>query len=115
MRWTRLRRRRLIPYITAGAHLAAFWVTVLYVYRSADGEAALVWIWWSLPDFPVSLFPSGRPYSMLIHSIVPDNSPLSYVVYWPHLVHGVLGTMWWFCMPRWLLRHGDRRADHAQS
>lgn len=90
-----------LPIVTASVHLALFALTVVYVYTSTDGQAPLVWVLWMVPDFPLSLLHLvGPTYSRLVHSLVPRDSWLDYVLYLPHLLHGLLGTLWWYLMPR---------------
>ena len=93
-----------LPLITAAVHAVLFATTVAYVYASPDGQAALVWVLWLIPDLPVSLLEMfASPYSRWIHSFVARDSLVNYFVYAPHVIHGLLGTLWWYLMPRGVL------------
>jgi len=84
------------PIIIAIVHGMLFAATVLYVYTSSTEQAALVWLYWAPIDFPFSLLYYAAPtYSQLVYRLVGD-SPLTYVLYLPHLIHGLLGTVWWY-------------------
>jgi hypothetical protein len=45
----------LVPLGTAALHAGLFASTVIYVYTSSQAQAALVWAYWVVPDFPISL------------------------------------------------------------
>lgn len=90
-----------VPVITAVIHAVLFAATVVYVHSSTDGQAPLVWVLWIIPDFPVSLlYLVGPAYTHFVDSIVAHAAFMDYVLYMPHLVHGLLGTIWWYVMPR---------------
>ena len=94
----------LIPLALAASHAVLFAITVIYVSKSSDGQAALVWLFWDVPDFPISLLHWFAPqYSQWVHAIAQRDSFLDYVLYAPHLIHGLFGTIWWFVMPRFIL------------
>ena len=85
--------RRRIAIGLAVLHFVLFLAFVTY-FRGAnhhDGQAMLLWSYWLVIDFPVSLLvPAGW-------SLIEPDSPLTR--YWLYLVHGVLGTVWWFVLP----------------
>ena len=69
-----------IYWFAAGAasmHLLGVGVTEWYVSTSSAGQAPMVWVYWAFADFPLSLL-----YAFL------DDSFL--------IVHGLLGTIWWY-------------------
>jgi len=70
-------RTQLIASIVASAHLIGVGLTALYVSSSTAGQAPLVWVYWAFVDFPISLL-----YPALNDNVI--------------LVHGVLGTGWWY-------------------
>jgi hypothetical protein len=61
----------------ASMHLLGVGVTEWYVSTSPAGQAPMVWVYWAFADFPLSLL-----YAFL------DDSFL--------IVHGLLGTIWWY-------------------
>jgi hypothetical protein len=99
-----------IPVVTALLHGALFFVTAIYVFTSSGEQAALVWGVWVIPDFPLSLlYLLSSAYSQWIHGIVARDSFLDYLFYAPHVIHGLLGTIWWYLMPRFLVMTFSRR------
>lgn len=61
------------------------------VRLSIDGQAPLLWGILAVVDFPVSLI-------YLATSSISFRLIANYV-YLPYIVHGVFGTMWWYCIP----------------
>jgi hypothetical protein len=79
----------------AVVHLVAFIIFALYLQLSTEGQAWLLWTLWLPLDFPVSLI-ILKGFDL----IPPDSLPGRAVRTWlPYLVHGVLGTIWWFFIP----------------
>jgi hypothetical protein len=70
-------------------HLVVFVVYVFYVAGVAerDGQAQLLWIVWLLIDFPISLL------IFLAKGLGISSITVLYVI------HGVLGTIWWYFIP----------------
>lgn len=95
-------------------HLLLFFLTVLYVSQSHDGQAPLVWGIWAVIDFPVSLFyfVGGNAYSALLHSV---SGPIAWLLYLPHWIHGVLGALWWYLLARFFVSFRKRRATRTAS
>ena len=83
----------------AGAHLAAFLTLAFYITRSADPQAPLLWVVFAVIDFPLSLlyFLAGS-LSNSLHQF--EKSWVAYVLYLPYLIHGLLGPIWWYLLPR---------------
>ena len=101
-----------LPLLTAALHAALFTATVAYVYLSSAGQAALVWVLWAIADLPVSLLYFAAPwYSRLVRGVVAGHTLLEHVLYLPHVIHGLLGTAWWYIMPRFVTAALARRRD----
>ena len=85
----------------ATIHLLAFLATVAYVYSSADPQASLAWGFWAVIDFLLSLLYllAGQSYSTMLQGLSGHAEALVHVLYFPHLVHGLLGTVWWYILP----------------
>jgi hypothetical protein len=60
----------------------------------------MLWAVFAVIDFPLSLIYMivGKSYYHFLQSL--GDSPLAYILYLPHLVHGFLGTLWWYFLPR---------------
>jgi len=85
---------RKIGLALGSLHLAAFLFLVAYIHHSSDPQAALLWALFSITDFPLSLLyyfhvPSQEGYSGFARFL-----------YLPYLIHGLLGTIWWYFLPR---------------
>jgi hypothetical protein len=76
-------------------HLLAVLVFVVYLHQSNEGQAILLWTLWKPVDFPISLL---VPWGL---DVLPSTGDWagSLRPALPYLVHGVLGTLWWFCVP----------------
>jgi hypothetical protein len=79
------KQARQFATIVAGMHLLGVGATEWYVSTSPVGQAPMVWLYWAFADFPVSLL-----YALL------DDSFL--------IVHGVLGTIWWYFLTAVIVR-----------
>ena len=90
----------LVGLLAAGLHVALFFATLFYIQLSGDPQAPLTWGIWALVDFPVSMLYmiGGTEYSSFLHSW--DGSWFAKVLYLPHLLHGLLGAIQWFFLPR---------------
>jgi hypothetical protein len=80
-------------------HFVAFVVLALYIRHSVDPQAPLLWGVFAVIDFPLSLiyllagaFSHEFPYVA--------QSWFAQFLYFPYLIHGLLGTIWWYLLPR---------------
>lgn len=105
--------KKIGVYLALG-HLAAFLVTALYIAGSPVGQVALIWILWFPVDLPWSLlyFVLGENYSLWVEKLSQKSLVLSSILYAPHLIHGVIGTIWWYFLPNILkvVRHKVRHS-----
>ena len=86
---------KLIGTVLAIVHLLAFSAFVLYLHQSGEGQAILLWALWLPVDFPVSLIVLAG-----FELLPPDDSIGSAMRRaLPYLVHGILGTLWWYFLP----------------
>ena len=78
-----------IGLLLAIAHLILFFWFLWYLsdLSGRDGQGPLLWAYWLIIDFPVSL--------LVVLSFAVDITS-RYVMYF---VHGILGTIWWFYLP----------------
>lgn len=79
--------------IAALIHLLLFAIFYFYINALYAGkaQAQLIWIYWLIIDFPVSI--------LLLPTIVSGNIDIFFLCFF----HGILGTLWWYYMPRILL------------
>jgi hypothetical protein len=87
----------------AGLHFLAFVGMATYIARSVDPQAPMLWAIFAVLDFPVSLLYYLSRYVDLLRSSADNESWINQFLYMPHLIHGVVGTMWWYFLPRFLL------------
>jgi len=87
---------KFIGVVLAIAHLLAFLVFVVYLNRTSDGQAVLLWAVWLPVDFPISLIVQAG------FELLPSDGAIGSTLRrsLPYFVHGVLGTIWWFFLPR---------------
>ena len=85
----------------AVAHLLGFFVTANWVSASMDGQAPMVWALWAFIDLPWSLLYVliGRLYSHWIEALSSAHPLLVRYLYLPYVLHGLIGTVWWFYLP----------------
>ncbi|HUP79057.1 MAG TPA: hypothetical protein VM260_10930 [Pirellula sp.] len=88
----------------AVAHLLLFVGCVLYVNSTYEGQASLIWVTWAIVDFPVSLIYVlfAESYSKWLQDALQGKELLQQVLYLPHVVNGLLGTVWWYLLPKLL-------------
>src|SRR5207302_726813 len=98
-----MRTARVVGIEAASAHALAFSATVAYIQSSSDPQAPLIWADWATFDIPVSILYRLplEPYANWVMSL--KNSAVAHLLYFPHLVHGLLGTLCWYFLPRLLM------------
>ena len=89
-----------IGLLLAASHLIVFIWFLYYLndLSARDGQGPLLWVYWLVIDFPVSL---------LVILLFAVDVTSHYVMY---IVHGVLGTLWWFYLPTVLCK-GFKKAS----
>jgi hypothetical protein len=90
----------MVAAAVAGVHLLGVLLTALYVSKSPDGQAPLVWAYWLFIDLPWSL-----PLWQLMSG--------SFV-----LIHGIIGTAWWYVLVLLvgrLIAFAKSRAAHLKA
>jgi hypothetical protein len=94
-------RANRIGLVLAGWHLFFFLLTVAWVEHSADGQSSLVYVFWFPIDLPWSLlyFAIGSQYGDWLDGVHKVSSVLGNVFYPPYLIHGLVGTIWWYFLP----------------
>ena len=92
--------RKSIPKYVVAAHLILFAWVAMYTQLSSTGQAPLVGLFFGILDFPVSL---AYPLTVLFQNQFSDvggGSLLSWIFYPPFIIHGILGTAWWYLVAR---------------
>jgi hypothetical protein len=85
-----------LPLAVASFHLLLVCATAMFVNLSLGGQAPLVWGIWVVVDFPVSLLYYLSAYSGPLNAVGAQYPVLAQLLYLPHLIHGVAGTLWWY-------------------
>ena len=92
---------RRLGLFSAGVHFTCFAAMVAFTRYSQDGQASLLWLLFVPVDFPLSLgYCFAKEYSLWLHRLEP--SLLAQLLYLPYLLHGLMGTIWWYFVPRLL-------------
>jgi hypothetical protein len=101
----------------AVAHLLGVVATAWYVSESTDGQAPMVWAYWAFIDLPWSLaYFFGHGYGGWAEAHSASHPVLAQLLYFPHLLHAVVGTLWWYFLVRLvgvLVARGRGRASSA--
>ena len=86
----------------AVCHFIAFLALARYVRHATDPQAPLIWVIFAIVDFPISLLymVGASTYSRMLAEL--GDSFLGQVLYAPHIIHGLFGTVWWYFLPRLL-------------
>jgi hypothetical protein len=89
----------------AGFHAALVFVFLAVQGLALGGESRLVWVLWLPIDFPISLLVG------LGFDLIPEFPSIykTIRIWWPHIVHGIFGTIWWFMVPFVVVRALERR------
>ena len=84
------------------AHIFLFIVALISIGISNDPQAPLIWVIFAIVDFPVSLLYMLWAY---FSDFIDANlcCGLSIILYFPYLIHGVLGSIWWYFLPRFFM------------
>lgn len=92
----KMRTSTLVGMVLAIAHLLAFILFVTYLGWSSEGQDILLFTLWIPVDFPISLLVLGG------FEVIPSDDASGSAIRraLPYFVHGVLGTVWWFYIPR---------------
>jgi len=96
-------RQGKIGVLFAIVHLIMFFWFLSYLdeLSGSDGQGPLLWVYWLVIDFPVSLL-------VIIMFAIDVTS--HYMLFF---VHGILGTIWWFFVPT-ILYKGFMRIKGAE-
>jgi len=96
-------RQGLMGSFLAAIHLIVFFWFIYYLSELSgrDGQSQLLWIYWLVIDFPVSLI------VILLFAV---DVTSHYMLYF---VHGILGTIWWFFVPT-VLHNGFMRIKKTE-
>lgn len=92
-----------IGVFCASLHCMGFLATVLIIQISGDPQIALLWGYWAVIDFPVSLvyLVAGANYDTFCQQF--QGTLVAHLIYLPHIIHGFLGLIWWYFLPKILL------------
>jgi hypothetical protein len=92
---------RSLGILLAAVHLLGFLTTALWVSASTDGQAPLIWVLWAFVDLPWSLVYVliAQPYTQWLDVLSYNHPLLAHYLYLPYILHGFIGTIWWFFLP----------------
>lgn len=84
----------------AAIHLLGVLLTAWFVAHSSSW-AGVVWMVWAVIDLPLSIayLPAMLGYFGWVDSLDNTHPILAQILYFPHLFHGVVGTIWWYFVP----------------
>ena len=76
-------------------HIALIVIFLVVVGFGVGGESRLLWALWIPIDFPVSMLVALG----LEHIPMTTDGLQTLLAWWPLIVHGIFGTVWWFVLP----------------
>ncbi|PHR26010.1 MAG: hypothetical protein COA36_13235 [Desulfotalea sp.] len=84
-----MHKEKKIGVFLASVHLSAIIAFICYLefLPKPDGQEPLMWVYWLIIDFPVSLL-------VLLFFLLNITSHIML-----YLVHGIVGTVWWLFVP----------------
>ncbi len=94
-------------------HFVAFLMSAVLAQQGQGWAGVYVWPIWLLIDFPWSVLHLviGHPLvDSWIEGLRSHYTLLSYLLYSPYLVHGIVGTVWWVFVPNIYFRYRRPRA-----
>lgn len=94
-----------IPYTLAVFHFLLFLGAFIYSISSGSSEYSMIWYFFYLIDFPISLLHFIGP-GLYITKGIPI---LEWIFYPPYLIHGFLGAIWWYYLGRIFLNFLARK------
>jgi hypothetical protein len=92
--------RKMLKFccLMAAVHFFIILVSIPIANLNEGWSFIFVWGVWIVIDFPISIL-NIVLYNPLI-SLQAKFPALEYVLYPPYFIHGLLGTVWWFYLPR---------------
>jgi hypothetical protein len=92
------RRVQRVALVVAALHLLGVIVTAIYINASTEGQAPFVWIYWAFVDLPWSLayLLAGPVYAHWFEAHTGGHPLAAQFLYFPYLLHGIVGTIWWY-------------------
>lgn len=96
----------------AAIHFLGVLLTAWMVAHSSSW-AGVVWMIWAVIDLPLSLayLPAMLDYFGWVDSLDKAHPILAQILYFPHLFHGLVGTIWWYFLPFLVARIFGRRTQ----
>ena len=82
----------------ASIHSIAYVITISEISSSNDPQAYLLLIVFMFIDFPVSL----------LYFLVVSENTSGTGLFLPTIIHGILGGLWWYFLPRLVIRRKKR-------
>jgi hypothetical protein len=98
-------------------HLLGVLATAWYVAESTDGQAPMVWFFWGIVDLPwsVAYVLFGHGYTIWAQAHYSGHPVLAQLLYLPHWLHGIVGTVWWYFLILWVGKLVNRVRARATS
>jgi hypothetical protein len=87
----------------AAAHLGAVIFSAFLAQQGQGWAGIYVWPVWFLIDLPWSIlyWPLALPsIDSWIEELRSQYTVLSWLLYSPYLIHGIIGTVWWAFVPK---------------
>jgi hypothetical protein len=100
-----IRKETKICLSVSGLHLALVVSTAVLISTIRDGQAPMLWVFFTYIDYPVSLTITLFTDEQYYEWFTSMNYPIPAMLFYPpYLVFGVLGTTWWYLLPMLFLK-----------
>ena len=95
-----LNRSHKLGITLAGIHLIGVCLTA-WIVAHLTVWAGVVWMIWAVIDFPLSLaYLIAMPaYFNWVSTLDVTHPILAQLLYFPHIFHGLVGSIWWYFLP----------------
>lgn len=94
----------------SATHFGVFLITAIYIRltEGVGGWNALLWLVWLPIDIPWSLLIVPMSYGPIATKLIQLSSQsqlIAFLTYPPYVIHGIIGTIWWFFVPKMWQKH----------
>ncbi len=94
-----------IGAIFAIVHFVAYAATFFLTSIGSSWNSIYLILFWQAADFPISLIldTSAGIYHDWIEPSLREGTILGLLLWFPNIVDGLLGSLWWFVIPRFFM------------
>jgi heme/copper-type cytochrome/quinol oxidase subunit 4 len=87
----------------AGIHTLLFFLMIIGINSSNDGQAPMAWVIFAFIDLPISLLYFAHAIFKDLITFFGESSFVAKLFYPPYIIHGLFGSIWWYFLPRFFM------------